>query len=495
MIRGRSDVTLELPADATVDVERAFDEIQRAESALEGIHWETARRAAAATLQIIDRGFLPEVEAPWVHDERRRLEELRLRALECLAAAGLGLGGARLSDTERAARMLVAAAPYRETGYRYLMQALAERGRVAEALRVFENVRLLLQEELGAPPGAGLRSLHAQLLSEHGVAAQTAREDPLAVGSGAMAATPTPFALPLSCPGSERDVFVGRESDLERLWRLYERTRSGTRHVILLRGAPGIGKTRLATELALRAHADGAVFMYGSCDEEPLLAHQPFVEALRHYVLACPPAKLVEQLRRGGGELRRLVPELAERVPDLAQPLAGDPAGERYRLFEAVSALLCEAAQARPVVLVLDDLHWADKPTLLLLRDVVRYRRQASLLVVGTYREAELQPGHPFTETLADLSREHRFERHRLRSLDRAAVERLVRHHTGHETPELSTRIFEETEGNPFFVVEMLRHLTESGVGVGIPEGVKDCLLYTSPSPRDRTRSRMPSSA
>ncbi len=284
---------------------------------------------------------------------------------------------------------------------------------------------------------------------------------------------------------------MGREEHLKRLWRLYEQARAGARRVAFVRGEPGIGKTRLATELALRAHADGAVVLYGRCDEEPLLPHQPFVEALSHYVAACPLAELAGQVGPDSGELRRLVPELAERLLDLAPPLAGDPQGERYRLFQSVTALLCQAAEARPVVLVLDDLHWADKPTLLLLKQLARCPRATPLLVLGTYREADVEPGDPLSVMVADVGRESGFERLLLGSLDTAAVAMLVRAHAGDQAPELTTMVCEDTEGNPFFIVEMLRHIAESGAvqgergqraseprlgQVGIPEGVKDVI-------------------
>ncbi|MEA2220868.1 MAG: family transcriptional regulator, regulator of embCAB operon [Solirubrobacteraceae bacterium] len=430
-IAGRSDLRLVLPAGASVDVESAFAAIERTERALERADWAEASAAADVALEVAERGFLPEVGAGWAEDERRRLEEVRLRALECVASCGLALGGARLSATERAARRLIEAAPYRETGHRYLMQALAERGRVAEALRVFDDVRRLLQAELGAPPSAGLRALHERLLSEQAIAPQPGRDDPLAVGSatvtalfsdlvctddvapeladdlrrtharllrqaaaghggqvqaadgGALAlfhrppgglacavalqqavarhnrrhparalavraalhcggpsrageehasvapalarqlcehaaagqilataplralaapgqrlrddatapagaggpiaalevvwepAEQPPFALPGALRSRERTTFVGREPELERLARLYAQAAAGACRVAFVRGEPGIGKTRLARELGLRAHADGAVVLYGRCDEEPLLPHQP----------------------------------------------------------------------------------------------------------------------------------------------------------------------------------------------------------------------------
>jgi tetratricopeptide (TPR) repeat protein len=290
----------------------------------------------------------------------------------------------------------------------------------------------------------------------------------------------------------DRASFVGRAAAVEQLERCYEQAASASRRIVLLCGEPGVGKTRLATEFALRAHAEGAVVLYGRCDEETPLPHQPFVEALRHYVCNCPPAVLAGQVRLVSGELRRVVPELAERVPELAEPLTGDPEGARFRLFEAVATLLCEAAQGRPLVLVLDDLHWADKATLLLLKYLARYPREASLMVVGTYRETDVEPGHPLNGVLVDLAREQLFERLALGCLDEPAVSELVVWYTGNRaTPELHRMVFEGTEGNAFFVVEVLRHLAESGAGAGqgdpatgppgsrrlpLPEGVKDLI-------------------
>jgi predicted ATPase len=252
--------------------------------------------------------------------------------------------------------------------------------------------------------------------------------------------------------------------ELEALRHVYEQVVGGSRRLVLLCGEPGIGKTRLAAQFARRAHDEGAIVLHGRCDEEALLAQQPFVEALRHYVCACPPRELADRLQVITGELRRIVPELADRIPDLPEPLAGDPDGARSRLFEAVASLLCEAAQNTPIVLVLDDLHWADQATLLLLKYVICYPRQARLMVLGTYRETELDVDHPLCATLAELDRERLLERRALTPLDASAVSELVGIYTGDEASfELGQIVYDRTEGNAFFVVEMLRHLTESG--------------------------------
>jgi len=199
----------------------------------------------------------------------------------------------------------------------------------------------------------------------------------------------------------------------------------------------------------------GAIVLYGRCDEGALLAQQPFAEALRHYVGTCPSQELAGRMRHGSGELRRLVPELADHVPDLPEPQAGDPEGARSRLFEAVGCLVCEAAQSTPVVLILDDLQWADRATLLLLKYLVRYPRRTRLMVLGTYCETELDVDHPLSAAIADLERERLLERRALAPLDAAAVSELVGIHVGDKTsPELRQLVYEETEGNAFFLVE-----------------------------------------
>jgi tetratricopeptide (TPR) repeat protein len=298
------------------------------------------------------------------------------------------------------------------------------------------------------------------------------------------------FPLPSALAAGAEDVLVGRAAELEALGDVFAAVAGGSRQLVLLCGEPGIGKTRLATECALRAHANGAIVLHGRCDSEALLALQPFVDALRHYVDACPARELAERLQFGSGELRRMLPELADRIADLPEPLAGDPEGARSRLFEAVSALLCEAAQSTALVLVLEDLHWADTATLLLLKYLIRYPRQARLMVLGTYRDTELDVDHPLSRTLAELGCERLVARRALAPLDAAAVSQLVDAHAGHQaSPELHRMVYEATEGNAFFVVEVLRHLAESGaIGDGstqpsiaagrlvVPESVRDVI-------------------
>jgi len=167
-IVGRSELTLALPGDAVVDVERAFSSVHEAESACARGDWPRAWSAALASQFVARRRLLQEFEGGWIDEWRRSLEGVRLRGLECYAAACLGTGGAELAAAERAARELVQAAPLRESGYTLLMRTLEARGNAAEALVVYETARERLREDLGTSPGEALRSIHRRLLGAGG---------------------------------------------------------------------------------------------------------------------------------------------------------------------------------------------------------------------------------------------------------------------------------------------------------------------------------------
>src|SRR6185437_6055353 len=166
-----------------------------------------------------------------------------------------------------------------------------------------------------------------------------------------------------------------------------------------------IGKTRLATEAALVARHQGGLVLAGRCDEELELPFQPFAEALR-FQAELPDETSDQWFGPGAGELVRLVPELADRVTGLAPRISGDPDAERARLFEAVTGWLRATAASVPVLLVLDDLHWADRTTLLLLRHLIHETAHDALCIVGTYRSTDLDRTHPLAAMLADLRRD-----------------------------------------------------------------------------------------
>ena len=299
--------------------------------------------------------------------------------------------------------------------------------------------------------------------------------------------------LPALLRGMGR-VFVGRERELGGLEQQWKEASAGELRLTLIAGEPGVGKTRLAGEIAARLHARGATVLAGSCGEDLGVPYQPFVEALRHQVDHAPGDELGSCLGRYPGELVRLMPELADVVPALPPPLRSDPETERYRLFDAVGSWLAHVSRPGPVLLVFDDLQWAAKPTLLLLRHVARFPGPMRVLVLGTYRDTEITRRHPLAEAIADFRRLAGFVRLSLGGLERAGVLAFMEEAAGQrleadEDLVLAGAIHDETEGNPFFVQEVLRHLTETGAvhhrdgrwvtglpiaELGIPEGVRD---------------------
>jgi class 3 adenylate cyclase len=286
---------------------------------------------------------------------------------------------------------------------------------------------------------------------------------------------------------------------MEQLKSALEGALSGRGSLAMIVGEPGIGKSRLSEEFAVFAKLRGAQVLTGRSYEGSVeVSYYPFVECFRQYVSNRPDAELRRELGIGAPDVATLVSEIRHRFPDLpaAPPLQGD--AERLRLFESAVNFLRNAAAEHPLVLILDDLHWADKPSLLMLRYLSRNLASERLLVVGTYRDVELDRTHPLADVLASLRREPIYRRILLRGLPENDVDdwlaALASDDGSGETEgrrrELSAALFRETEGNPFFIGEVLTHLAEEGKLVhedghwrarvtsiselGIPEGVRE---------------------
>jgi hypothetical protein len=219
----------------------------------------------------------------------------------------------------------------------------------------------------------------------------------------------------------------------------------------------------LAFEFARALHADGALVLYGRCDDGLAVPYQPFVEALRTYAVAVGIDRIRAELGRLGPHLALLLPE----VDELGEPRRADPETERLRLFEAVAALVEMATREQPVLLVLDDLHWAAPPTLLMMRHLIRAQSSSPLLVLGTYRETELDRGHPLVQVIADLQRDASTEAVLIGGLDEGGISELLEAAAGHtldaRAAALASALHAATGGNPFFIGEVLAHLVETG--------------------------------
>jgi class 3 adenylate cyclase/tetratricopeptide (TPR) repeat protein len=261
---------------------------------------------------------------------------------------------------------------------------------------------------------------------------------------------------------------IGRETELAVLADAIKRATVGEgSEIVMISGEPGIGKTTLAARGARAAFEEGAVVLLGRCDEDLGPPYGPFVEALSHYVSHAPEGALRIHVDGHGAELGRLVPALRQRLRQLPAPQSTDPDAERYLLYRAVVGLLDQAAETAPVVLVLDDLQWADKPSLQLLRHVVANTTARRLVIFGLYRHDELSSSHPLTQTLAALRRERGVSHLALSGLDDAGIVAFMEAAAGHDLDDsglgLAQALYRETDGNPFFVWEVLRHLSETG--------------------------------
>jgi DNA-binding SARP family transcriptional activator/tetratricopeptide (TPR) repeat protein len=467
-LAGRSELRLVPPGAIHVDVEIAAAAAAEAEAAIDALDWAGAAAAARAVLGTDLQTFLPDCEGPWVAECRRELDTVRVRALEVLAEAGLRQGGRELGTAEQAARAAVAAMPFRESAHRLLMEVHEAAGNPAEALRAFEELRVLLRDELGTTPGPAAMAVHERLLrGDAPVARPVARLEAIPA-----VAWPPPLAAALG-----RHALIGRAHELEVLEEYWDEAIGGTRQLVLVSGDAGIGKTRLAAELGRRAHDDGALILYGRFDEATIAPYQPVVEMVRGWSSGASLDPLRERLGSRAAELGILFGELGP-------PPADNAEGDRLRFFDAVGALLGEAGAQAPLVLIFDDLHWADRPTLQLLRHLVRAPQPRRALLLGTYREAELEPGHPLHELIADVRRDGMLKLLALGGLAECEVAELVSALgvPGVE-PAFVHALHGETEGNPFFIEEVVRHLRESDreleadislAEAGVPDGVRE---------------------
>ena len=245
--------------------------------------------------------------------------------------------------------------------------------------------------------------------------------------------------------------------------------------MVLLGGEPGSGKSRLAREFASDAARDGAIVLYGACDAVVPTAYGPFAQALEQLARAIDPTELKNALGSGGGELTRLLPDLEAQVGELPPPAKADPDTERHRLHTAVTNLLDKVSRERPVLLVIEDGHWADAPTLLLLRHLAQAGWSGRVLLFATFRDTEADVPEALSRTLADLRRSDDVVRLRLEGLSNEEVgefvERISQGQAGTHLAEVARAISELTGGNAFLVCELWRALVETEA-VEVSDGV-----------------------
>lgn len=335
------------------------------------------------------RPFGELADHPLLAGEAARLEETHLAAREKLLELRLEAG--EHAELAPELRKLARAHPLRERLQGLRMLALYRAGRQADALAVYEEVRGRLAAELGADPGPELQALHGMILRQD-VSRPTRRPD-----------RPRQQPPRTRWPCRRELPLAGRDTELARLRDMLGRARRGQRHLVLVSGEAGIGKTRLVAELADHARGSGADVLVGRCTPGARLPYQPFVEALRADVEATPDHELARRLGGHAGELARLVPELVERTGQGPRPNSSNPDVDRHRLFDAVAGWLATAART-PLVVVLEDLHAATRPTLLLLRHTAQATAGTRLLLAATYRDTTDDLPPELADILAELA-------------------------------------------------------------------------------------------
>jgi len=398
--------------------------------------------------------------------EIARLDELHLACLEERVEQDLTAG--RHADLVGELEARVREHPLRERLRAQLMLALYRSSRQAEALEAYQAARTALVDELGIEPTRDLRQLHQRILGQ----------DP---------------ALDLP-PDVEREVepasgtFVGRDAELAELLDGLESVfaPAGSGQLFLLVGEPGIGKSRLAEELVSRARARGARILVGRCWEAGgAPAYWPWVQSLRGLTRDIEPDLLRAQLAVGAAEIAQILPELREILPGLPEPVESDPEGARFRLFHAVTQFLRNAAVDQPIVLVLDDLHAADTPSLLLMQFLARELGSTRVLVVGALRDVDPLPAQALTAMLAEIAREPVTHRVSLGGLSEREVADYIEVTAADiASPELTAALHDETEGNPLFITETVRLLVTEGVPrdwaggpeLAIPQSLRDVI-------------------
>jgi DNA-binding CsgD family transcriptional regulator len=290
-----------------------------------------------------------------------------------------------------------------------------------------------------------------------------------------------------SLPGA----FVGRQQEMAELSRALEDAIAGRGRVVMLAGEPGIGKTRTAEELASIAEQRGVLTLWGRCyEEQGAPPYWPWVQPIRAYLQAASAERLLSEAGAGAADIAEIVPDMQGIVgaTSLQPPPDLPPEQARFRLFDSVTTFLKNASQNQPLLLVLDDLHWADRPSLLMLEFAAQEVEDSRLVVLGTYRDVEVSRGHPLSQTLAQLARQRSFQRIHLGSLERESIDRLMVNLSGAApSDEITQAIYEHTEGNPFFITEIARYLAHENEltpdrlrkrtwDLGIPEGVRDVI-------------------
>ena len=332
---------------------------------------------------------------------------------------------------------------------------------------------------------------------------------PLEAGAPVLPRRESAFAQALA----GRAAFVGREAENAVLERILEQTRGGRGKVVMISGPPGVGKTRMTAEFCDRASGNGSSAFLGGCsDRADPVPFLPFVEILEAALgSAGSPRAFREALGDEASEIARLMPQLRRMFDDISAPLEVQPEQSRRLLLDSVTKVIARAASNQPVILVLEDLQWADEGTLSLLDYLARSATKVRLMIIGTFREGEVTSANSLGDALGGLARLQVLERISLGGLSEAAVADMIAALGGQQPPpSLVDLVYSNTEGNPFFVEELFQHLAERGklfqadgtfcqtvdsVGIDVPRSVRLVIDRRLARLRDATRRALATAA
>lgn len=413
-------------------------------------------------------------DAPWARAETTRLEELRLGAEERLLDTRLQLG--EHHDLIAEAEKAVESQPLREQRWITLMLALFRSGRQTDAVRSYQRLHHILDES-GLEPSLSASEMEQAIILQ----SPELRWQPPAPTSSQRQRIAWSLDPVLPRERGERLIeelgvpqanFVGRSRELDQLEGIgsdvHER-----RALVLVGGEPGVGKSALAAAFAHTVLEKGGEVLVGRCFEDSGIPYQPFVEGLSQYVDRADPDVLHCYVEDHGGDLSRLLPRFADRFPMAAPRSSSDAEAERYLMFASVANLLESAVPHKPLLFVLEDLHWADPATLQLLRHVIGHVHQPALTILATFRSNEVAVESPLGSLLAECRRDQDATRLELNGLTRTEVQELCVAFAPAEVDRVqlfrySRTLTEETDGNPLFVTEVLRNWADAG-DAGLP--------------------------
>ena len=458
-----------LHPDIWLDVEEFEHQLDQAHRAADDA--SRRRHLDTAVTLYADDYFISDPYADWVQNERERLRERYFNALMELSELQVAQGN--YADAITACRRILARDEVRENAYQLLMRYQAESGDSASALLTYERCRHVLSEELGADPSPLTQQLHQQILNGEVTPVHQERGGfgmrrlAASAHEGKPVALPQHTLLPI-LDSRYLDVFVGREEDLVELTRAMQHALGGHGRLMVLEGEAGVGKTRLAYAALQHATQLGATVISATCQVlEQKLPFAALADSIGRYLRTLPDAVLAQLPGATLAILAQIVPSLQDRLLDpetgvLDGALSVDE--NRHRLIDAIAGLLVELSRLRPLLLFLDDLHWADTDTLAVISRLSQQLGDVPVFVLLAFRSDDVVENDALVKLLYALNRGNQHQTIEVHRLTQEQVAELIDRFTGEPSPgseELATFLFEATQGNALFVTEALRDLQE----------------------------------